>query len=44
MPEVKGSSRECQAAKVQEWLKGATLRPRSGGRLRGLPRVRGQGL
>ena len=31
MPEVKGSSRECQAAKVQEWLKGATLRPRSGG-------------
>ena len=30
MPEVKGSSRECQAAKVQERLKGATLRPRSG--------------
>ena len=28
---VRGSGRECQAAKAQERLRGATLRPRSGG-------------
>ena len=28
--EVRGSSRECQAATAQEWLRGATPRPRSG--------------
>ena len=31
MSEVRGSSRECQAAMAQEWPRGATLRPRSGG-------------
>ena len=29
MSEVRGSSRECQAATAQEWPRGATLRPRS---------------
>ena len=29
--DVKGSGRECQTAMVQEWLRGATPRPRSGG-------------
>ena len=30
MSEVRGSGREWQAVMVQEWLRGATLRPRSG--------------
>ena len=30
MSEVKGSSRECQAATAQEWPRGATLHLRSG--------------
>ena len=29
--EVRGSGQECQAVMAQEWLRGATLRPRSGG-------------
>ena len=29
--EVRGSGGECQTAMVQEWLRGATPRPRSGG-------------
>ena len=33
--EVRGSGRECQAAMVQEWPRGATPRPRSGRQLRG---------
>ena len=53
--EVRGSGRECQAAMVQEWPRGATPRPRSGvtaesARLRQrrssqeeLPHVGGQG-
>ena len=32
---VRGSGREYQTATAQEWLRGATLRPRSGGRPRG---------
>ena len=31
MSEVRGSRRECQAATVQEWPRGATPCPRSGG-------------
>ena len=30
MSKVKGSGLECQAVMVQEWLGGATLRPRPG--------------
>ena len=30
MSEVRGSGLECQAAMAQEWLRGATLSPRSG--------------
>ena len=30
MSKVKGSGLECQAVMVQEWLRGATLRPRPG--------------
>ena len=33
--EVRGSSRECQAATAQEWPRGATLRPRSRAAARG---------
>ena len=29
--EVRGSGQECQAATAQEWPRGATLHPRSGG-------------
>ena len=35
MSEVRGSSRECQAATAQEWPRGATLRPRSRAAARG---------
>ena len=31
MSEIRGSSRECQTAAAQEWRRGATPRPRSGG-------------
>ena len=31
MSKVKGSGLECQAVMVQEWLRGATLRPRFAG-------------
>ena len=31
MSEVRGSGQECQAAMAQEWPRGATPRPRSGG-------------
>ena len=41
-----GSGRECQAATVQEWLRGATPCPRSGaaaGRSHPMPEARGSG-
>ena len=41
--EVRGSGREYQPATAQERPRGATLRPRSGGRPRGDTSVRGQG-
>ena len=42
--EVRGSGQECQAATAQEWLRGATPRPRSGaaaGRSYPMSEVRG---
>ena len=41
--EVRGSGEECQTATVQERLRGATPRPRSGGGRKEIPSVRGQG-
>ena len=40
--QVRGSGQECQAAMVQEWLRGATPRPRSGQRPR-VPGCKGAG-
>ena len=39
MSKVKGSGLECQAVMVQEWLRGATRRPRPGA----APEARGGG-
>ena len=44
MYEVRGSGRECQAAMAQEWPRGATPHPRSGGAAeRSYTWVQGQG-